>query len=1044
MRLQVRLNALFLVGGALEQRPYLMVHGSWEGARESRRVDLAESVVAAAAGWPAFVADPVKAATTGAAALPWVDLGAMPLPPVPTGAAATDDNMVHVTMHAHTNLSMIEAIDKEEKAYVQRTVEAGAVAVSLTALLQQQQLGTAAQGADEVRLVDAGVYNEMMRRALLNAAGGDATVFQNPAQHLGGEARVKTLNDLAVCLATKASLSVRVAGPAPAAAATYLAAHASLGEAQRFGTAAMMGAWEQAAARLERLYWIRATDLPPPPDEAADKVRALRLPANPNSPLTRDLHMISYEGAGGERILPLGFALQRAEWRPAGASLEKQEAQPLASDAVALRHTYARLLSSVLAHGMRPADFVRVVEAQHAQPAASLAVASSYLTAVAAVADVATYPANQFHYTGDHAFINAACYDSLTPAEKALVAEPAARAPDATATALSPTTVARVGRVSRSAARNASSHPACLAARFAAGGFGHMVAALGRRAPFSSGGIAGRRFGEGDATAVQPPATPPAPTNPYAVSLERWSVVLAGPCSAGDDCEDGGFAAPTILRATRELLARCSSGRRRNDTWRALEPGAAAMLGAASKVLSVMVPHAAGGTVAEPYVETSASAGGGKGAEPPATGPLPILHPQLPVVGSPEALKWVEGGHAFAILENARAVGRRYRLGVERWQGAHPDDRAAFLARIDAAFGERAGVPAWAGRLPSLLLEGTGPVNPYVLPAEETYAGTDRAELFVRKQATKTLFVRALRGRQTPDLETLSRFARVQTQPYEVRSPSPPLSRSLLSRLPQVLARADPRQHVSTFYFHPSHVISATTATAVSPLLGHTIVCGAQSGSRAVDVGAYLRDATARSDAEAAVAYVGPYTPTLSEAEWARDVAPHFARLMAQQPVATWGERDLPAAHQMAQPLASSSVVALAGAPTLVGATLGAVVDRAMAPAGAAFGAPEGVSAATAGLPPPDLKALALIEGADAGDAHAVLQLYVPTWKLTSLGQEKTREMVAALDRLQRDGRIAAYLFMRDRAIVQTTEQVRLLVALPVAATLEEKDFPRA
>lgn len=471
------------------------------------------------------------------------------------------------------------------------------------------------------------------------------------------------------------------------------------------------------------------------------------------------------------------------------------------------------------------------------------------------------------------------------------------------------------------------------------------------------------------------------------VGIESWDTTLAAGQSSCDDCEGVAALIATTLIATTERLDPAQA--RDHAMFKPLTQ-------ALSRVLSTVTPVMSGASVSEPYVDTSAPAGADKAAAPKAP-----QHPTLPMIGSPEDVKWKEGGHAFVFLLSKASLAEQTLRGQQPLEWADPADKPRVLARLKAVVDA---APAWQLRQPIPVGEGTGDVNPFLLPPEEMYRGMPRERALVAKAKAKILMARALRNPTGGVGATaLARMSRVETQPYELE------------------ARPDPRQRISPFYREPIHLVCPWLAEHVSPLLGQLMVVDAQTQTRGVDMGLFLRDATGARDR---VVLVSPHVQGKSETWWRAEVEPRQRATIRQQPSSCWGvsARATPRSGQVAQLLTTTNVASLAAA-TPVTSPLQSVSARL-----------DALPLVPRTLPQPDAAALRLVETTHASDDRALLRLTIPHWKFEGATAAKdTQEMLATLHGMQERKEILGHVFLRDRALPLCNDQVQLLLVLPVA-----------
>lgn len=151
------------------------------------------------------------------------------------------------------------------------------------------------------------------------------------------------------------------------------------------------------------------------------------------------------------------------------------------------------------------------------------------------------------------------------------------------------------------------------------------------------------------------------------------------------------------------------------------------------------------------------------------------------------------------------------------------------------------------------------------------------------------------------------------------------------------------------------------------------------------------------------VALVAPFGQAMTEAEWATEYQPYEDLIVAHQPLSAW------ARHDTSPPLS-------------VGAHLGSGAN---------------LHTASAGVESPDL---ARIERAASSETHTVLPLYLMRPRLDKAA---TAEMEAALTKLKASGEIDGYVWTRSLPMPHLTEQVEVLLLLPVGATVDKTLFPK-
>jgi hypothetical protein len=463
----------------------------------------------------------------------------------------------------------------------------------------------------------------------------------------------------------------------------------------------------------------------------------------------------------------------------------------------------------------------------------------------------------------------------------------------------------------------------------------------------------------------KPPAKPVSFEEKCVINVESWDPTPHAGETHTSDCEDSGFGALSPLEALDKA---------------ATQARASSLVKAFARFLGVLCKWAAGATVNGRYLKDDGSSAAAK-------------HIPLPVPGSLADKDWDEGGHAYAGLESKVRMAAKTLRGLPLL-AIHGDDHARVKATLEREIRE---APVFARHLPPILIEGTAPGLRWALPVEETFAGTDRAPVYVRKAATKKAFSQACRTKAAADYEVLARFFKVPSQTYELWH------------------NTDPHQRVSPFYRTAVHLISPDVARALdAPQMTQLMAVDQRARTRGVAIADYLRDQVEGG----VIALVAPFGDVVSAREWKEKVAPTQERLLALQACSSWGclvPQSLNASARLATP------EQIRGLATPQSATpLGALPKARVSPT-----------------------AIAAIERADEGDTHVVLPLYAPAWKFAAAGEAKTEELFGALERLKKQGVISEWAWMRDVPMPQLPEQVELLLLLPVAAKVDEKMFPR-
>lgn len=601
-----------------------------------------------------------------------------------------------------------------------------------------------------------------------------------------------------------------------------------------------------------------------------------------------------------------------------------------------------QLVSAMLRHGMRPAHFQATIAKQFKNPGTLL---SSTLTCLEVLENFAAFPSNAIQYGSDRRYPNLDFLRAQNPEVQHMLAPLAYPAeggePTASATPASATKCPAI--------KGALPVRGTLRARLAAGTLNALLTAHYGKPERTAADLAGGRKKEA------PPLTF---EEKCLIVVESWDLAHTGETNTAD-CEDSGFGGIAPLEALKSLRVKSRT------------------IHAAQRLLAILHVWGSGSSVTAAYLK-----------EDDAT----PAHVPMPVVGSREDKDFSEGGHAYVGLESRARVAVKKLRGLPH-QPVHRDDALRVEMKLRA---EVAHAPRFARILPPLFLEGTAPGLRFALPAEETYAGSDRAELYTRRAATKIAFVRACRNKLTEAHELVTHFCKMPSQTYEV------------------WARKNPEQRVNPFY---RTVLWLLFPDAVTPQLQQCVTINTETRQRGVTVGDYLRDPIEGGK----VALVSPYADIMSAREWARDVAPYEEYMLEQQPVSRWGLEKTPTTLT-GRIVTEAQVLQLASVATAVP-----------------------LSALAMATTPPEThnNALHLLETTDEGESHVVLPLYAPAWRFAAAGEEKTRRFFATLEKMKKDGLIAEYLWARDAPMDHLPEQVELLLLLPVCNKVDEKLFPR-
>lgn len=954
--LQVRFNGLFLAGAPYEWAPYMLAYQSatFEGAEPGLVVTVPDAHVQAASArrWPEFLAAPL--ARDGA----WLDVGAMPIPTGPVGPARQDDDNLWMSFYGRTAKPGIPKLEEEEAA-APRSTDLGSICIGQSALLQEYLQNEGGLGNQEFRIFDNVLYAELMQRAIRNAAVATGHTADDAAadpEATLGAPLLQTIHAAAFNGATKGSISIRVRVDAKdrPLVQRYVETRRALADSQRFNSPEMQQQMNAVVNTLDTQYLVTATDLAPPAGVTAEAVAQQRFAANTYSKLVAQLHLVSYKTPIGQ--MPVMLYMQQSD-----AAMDARfygDPQKLER---ATNQQVASLLAATFANGQTPQAFLSAIERQYAKTEADALVDPAFLTALVAIAQTGTDVANARPYQSDLVRPNLAAMASLDPTIRAYFAPdpppvPAPPPPTKSAAVARTATAQLQERVAAQVLLRGTLHPLAL----------ERAKATARIMP--------PHLRDGGGTVATAAAKPPTELDRETINSDRFTHI--GEPHLSCDCEEGGSTSAHVLEQRYRLASRWLKQASAVD--RASLKGR--LLAAEARVLGHMVPYFIGGVVSEPYVDTSVQAEAKKNNTPPP-------HQELPIQGDALSQKSTEGGHGWGKMESILGLGRRILDGIERLNSVHPDDKATLVQRITQDIAQ---VPGWYARVPPLVLEGTGPVYPFVQPAEDVarqLAG--QQDKFVRAVATRKAFLQAISYPKNEHLKTLSQLVRIQTPPYETKT------------------RPNPMQYTSPFYYQVLHVVAPRLYDQWAPALGHTIAISARERTRGVEIGAFLRDR--QPGGASNVALVAPHARAFSVAEWKQRVEPLLERCRRQLPRTGYLHHFGVHAALQGSPVSSASLASLAGS---VGASSGLATH--VAPA---FTAQE-------------LANHQVIETADASDTLTTAQFFVPDWKLAN--KATSAQLVNALDRLQESGTIAAYAMASTKPMAQLGQMVHIVVALPL------------
>ena len=334
--IQLKAAQLYLTRPPFEYEPYVCAHGTWSGARTSKRKYLSE-------------ADKNDG---------WLSFGPYNLPQATDMNA--DDEMFRVALYTKTKPTGIPDIDIAESALVERNILSGEMAVSVRKLLALPY----PSGQDYH--VSVGTLYLVERDAIISAlmfhARDNPEVMSNPAQALGPQ-RVADIEKDAQLLATKVVFHIRHRIHDQGAVSSFLR-RALPAKRFLYDSKETHEMGRKIFARLEEITMRRFTSMMSPQHQQQGHI-----PANPNEPIAEFLHLARGDGPYGPQP-PLAYTLQDILVRFSGKAASNQEPDLLGTDQT-LDTMALQLMAALLRHGMTTTDFVDIVKKQFAEPHSS-------------------------------------------------------------------------------------------------------------------------------------------------------------------------------------------------------------------------------------------------------------------------------------------------------------------------------------------------------------------------------------------------------------------------------------------------------------------------------------------------------------------------------------------------------------------------------------------------------------------------------------------------------------------------------------------------
>lgn len=686
-------------------------------------------------------------------------------------------------------------------------------------------------------------------------------------------------------------------------------------------------------------------------------------PLNPNTPSGDNLFLVQYKSNFG--TLPVaGFFMARPPDDHLVPDTEPAHERPdaLTADSAAY---YDRSLMAALGRKGRSLAWARgAMRAQLKQAASDPAVSVDWLDGKEIVADAATFVANELNYTSDVSFENPHAHDTHT----ALVLPEAAAVAKRVRLAAHHAAAQRRRGPRRGPLGPPPHQRLCrLRARTYQGQHAELFAAEG------GGGGSGGGTG-GDAKSA---------VTPDAVSIERFDKAPVQGASNSGDCEDQSFVAMAVYEDMRECAQRFTDATR--------FPALAAF----REMLDMHCVFAAASTVSSAMYN----------AEGKEVTREDLVKNGLPLKGSAEdrATTAKDGGHCTVILTpTAITAAQLARAGVD------------VATEAPGLLGGRR--PAqWEYEQGTQLLEGTGPVDSWVIPTAEV------SEALAQHGLARRAVLRAMRD-QTPTL----------TSVFKIKAPGFTETRRPLE------------QRVSPFY-HDVFFLQSPRLYAENPTLGLFGVCETTGMTRGVEFGDLLRD-KGRT-----IALVSPFRQ-LGATAWRADVQPVLACALNQMAATTLGRFASPPSLSTTT-LASSSeddelaqrLQSMARPVRDVGLSrLGTVLpDEVVAGfarfatqppwalAGALDAHSRGMQRRFLGEPANASVPSRSVAAATPTPATTTLCLYTQPWRLQGVAMTTLLSEIAAL---KAQGLVTGHQFLRDRPLAQCDDVVTLRLTVPVAA----------
>ncbi len=447
-----------------------------------------------------------------------------------------------------------------------------------------------------------------------------------------------------------------------------------------------------------------------------------------------------------------------------------------------------------------------------------------------------------------------------------------------------------------------------------------------------------------------------------AMEVEDFGHGLATGTSNADDCEGDEVTASIALQCMEDACAACGSE-------------ATPLLRAATQVLAQRVMLEAAASVTSRYVDTEGNA----------LTPHKELQ-DLPLIGDAMDERSEIGGHCHGVWVTVATAAHWFAQA-----GVDVAKELPELARLAASAG------AWQrGRVGlTLISEGTGSTNPFVLPT---------GEVFGPEGARVGQHVRGTLGQIREQAPTLmDAFKCDGLTYYDVQQPA--------------------ARRISTFYRGVRFVMSAKILR-MNPVYGTCALVDMERRQSGVEIGQLLRAASTTSKAQ--LGLVSAYTG-LGRARWEQAISPLAECILNQMPRCVYG-RFLPAAaapaalgvpvrttfHEAMGRVNHALSDSVVGALSLTHeATLVQALDRHA----------HGLALRTA-----KLGAVQPAEAAEDGDVLAVALTSQP-WRLND--PAVATKVRAELKALRASGLVLAHDYRRNRPLPQCMDALELRLVIP-------------